>query len=390
MFLEDSCERCGMCLVDCPYIEITNENAINEISSMIETRESGDILKRCIGCSYCNTVYPTQSNPRELIREITIKRTSKEGIPRFFIASDEIPYNETTIAMEIEPELKKNILNKYLNPPKTETMYFLGCALSYIQTDLLNTKILSDLPKIGGDKYCCGGYTKMFGEEEVKIKGRSLLQDFKELGVKKFILFCPGCLNMMKGVYSRLLPEYPENIEFQTFSQYFLERYHKGELNLTNKIKERITFHDPCAWRGLDKKVFEAPREFLEIIGAEVVEMKHNFKNSLCCGSPASAISKEFYKETSGMRISEAVEIDASIIAVSCTGCISLGKPSRERDIETYHLIELAQMAIGEKPPHRTNELRDDYHKLLEETLFENPDLLKDKVIIKKGRITRI
>ncbi len=389
MFLEDNCERCGTCLVECPYIDITEEDAITEISNMVETRESGDILKRCIGCAYCNTVCPTQSNPRELIREISIDRMCKEGMSRFFIPSEEVPYNETTIAMNSESDLEKKIL-KYTNPPKTEIMYFLGCALSYIQTDLLNTKIISDLPKIGGDKYCCGGYTKMFGEEEVKIKGRALLKDFKEFGVKKFVLFCPGCLNMMKGVYSRLLPEYPENIEFQTFSQYFIERYHKGELNLTSRIKERITFHDPCAWRGLDKKVFDAPREFLEIIGAEVVEMEHNYKNSLCCGSPASATSEEFYKETSGMRISEAVEIEADIIAVGCTGCISLGNPSREKGIETYHLIELAQMAIGEKPPHRTNELRDNYHKLIEKTINENPDLLKDKVVIKKGKIIRV
>ncbi len=96
-------------------------------------------------------------------------------MPRFYIVSDEIPYNETTIAMNIDPELKKENLREYFNPPKSETMYYLSCTLPYLQTDLLNTKLFSDLPKIGEDKYCCGGYTKMFGEEGVKIKGRSLL-----------------------------------------------------------------------------------------------------------------------------------------------------------------------------------------------------------------------
>jgi len=33
-------------------------------------------------------------------------------MPRFYIVSDEIPYNETTIAMNLEPELKKENLRE--------------------------------------------------------------------------------------------------------------------------------------------------------------------------------------------------------------------------------------------------------------------------------------
>ena len=47
-------------------------------------------------------------------------------------------------------------------------------------------------------------------------------------------------------------------------------------------------------------------------------------------------------------------------------------------------------MAIGEKPPHRTIELRENYKKLIEKTVKENPDLLKDKVVIKDGKIQPI
>jgi hypothetical protein len=87
------------------------------------------------------------------------------------------------------------------------------------------------------------------------------------------------------------------------------------------------------------------------------------------------------------MRLVEAEEIEAKLLAVSCTGCLSLAKPARKRNIETYHILELAQMSIGEKPPHRTIELRENYKNLIEKTVKENPDLLKDKVIIKNGKI---
>ncbi|MFX1409516.1 MAG: heterodisulfide reductase-related iron-sulfur binding cluster, partial [Promethearchaeota archaeon] len=147
---------------------------------------------------------------------------------------------------------------------------------------------------------------------------------------------------------------------------------------------------DPCAWRNLDPKIFEGPRELLEIIGAEVVEMKHNRKKTLCCGSPVSDSDKEFFEKVSGMRISEAKEIDANSIAVSCTGCLALAKPSRSYNIETYHIIELVQIAIGEKPPHRIIEVSEKFNELIENTISKNPDLLNQKYLIKNGKIKRI
>jgi Fe-S oxidoreductase len=389
-FIEESCERCGKCLSLCPYLEISEEKAKEEIKNMINAGIISEVLGNCLGCAYCDAICPTQSNPRELIRDINAKRIIEEGLPSFFMISDEIPFNSATVALDIEPEIKKENIKKFLKPPRSDNMFYLGCGLSYVQTDLPNTKLLEDFPKIGGDKFCCGGYVKMFGEEETKIKGKSLMQEFKELGIKKFVIFCPGCMRMMKGVYSNLLPEFQDSFKFQTFSSYLIEKYHQGDLNIINKIKERITFHDPCAWRNLDSEIFESPRELLEILGAEVVDMKHNRKKTLCCGSPASEISEEFFKSVSSMRITEVQEIDAEKIAVSCTGCLALGKPSREIGIETFHMIELAQIAIGEKPLHRTIEIKQKYNNLVEKTITENPNLLKEKSKIKNGKIVHI
>ncbi|MFX0002593.1 MAG: (Fe-S)-binding protein [Promethearchaeota archaeon] len=389
-FIEETCERCGTCLLECPYIDITPQNAKDAITHRIETKTESELSKDCFGCGYCDKICPTKSNPSELAREINLKKINKQGIPRFFIISKENPSNYTSLALQFGPDTKKQDIKEYLNPPNSEKMFYLGCGLSYVQTDLIKTKLLDGLPKIGGDKYCCGGIVTMFGDEEAKIKGKSLLNEFKELGVKKFIMFCPGCLGVMKGIYAKLLPEFQNSIEFQTFSQYIIEKYHQDEIKFTNKINQRITFHDPCAWMDLDQGVFEAPRELLEILGAEVVEMKHNQKTALCCGSPFSDTNKELYKKVTGIRVDEALEVEADMIAVSCTGCLRLAKPAKERNIETYHMLELTQIAVGEKPPHRTIEIREKFDKLIEKALSENPDLLKDKVIIKNGKIQRI
>jgi len=65
-------------------------------------------------------------------------------------------------------------------------------------------------------------------------------------------------------------------------------------------------------------------------------------------------------------------------------------KTSAKEKYRDYHILELAQIAIGEKPPHRTIELRDKFDNLIEKTINENPDLLKDKIIVKNGKIQKV
>lgn len=390
MFIEENCERCGSCLSKCPYLDVSEEKAKEEIIKMIETRTASEFLDDCLECAYCNTICPTKSNPRELIREITIKAIREKGLLGLNLMSEQIPLNRATISLGFESETKHKNLKEYLHPPKSEKMFFLGCSLSYRHTDLVNSKILDEFPKIGGLKYCCGGYVKNFGTEEVILKGKALLEEFELFRVSEFIIICPGCTRMMKDVYSNLIPEFQEKIKVKTFSQYLIEKYHNDELTFTNKIRKRITFHDPCAWRSLDSEVFDAPRELLEILGVELVEMKHKRKKTLCCGSSCMYSKHERFKEVSEMRISEAEEVEAELIAVSCTGCLALAKPSRNKNIETYHLLELAQIAIGEKPPHRTIEISEKLNDLVNKTINENPYLIKDKYLIKDGKIHRV
>lgn len=390
MFNEETCERCGTCLSQCPFIQLPIEKAKEEISRMIETRTSEEIIKNCAGCGYCNIICPTQSNPSGLRKEIKLRKNRKEGVGSLLLISEEVSLNLMTIGLELETEEKKENLIKYTNPPKSKEMFYIGCSLSYIYTDLAKTKLLESLPLMGGMKYCCGGYvSSSFGENEARIKGRELLEELNKLGVEKLITFCPGCDAIIRGLYPRIIEEY--NIEGQSIIENLVERYHKGELEFTNKINQRITFHDPCPWRGLDSKIYESPRELLEIMGAEVVEMNHNRKKSLCCGAPVSVRNRELAEEVANMRVSEAEEVGAEAIAFICTGCVfALSKKAMEKNIETYYITELAQMAIGENPPHRIVEVTNRTIELMAKKIVENPGLIKDKYIIKNGKIHRL
>ncbi|WXG41762.1 MAG: (Fe-S)-binding protein [Candidatus Freyarchaeum deiterrae] len=390
MFDAESCNRCGICLSQCPFLQLPIEEAKEEISRMIETKTSEQIIKNCGGCLYCNVICPTRSNPAELVKEIKLIKNRKEGVRSLLLMSEDVPVNLMSVGLELETEEKEENLKKYMNPPKNKSMFYIGCSLSYTYTDLVKTKLLESLPLVGGMKYCCGGYVNsLFGEGEAKIKGEKLLKEFNELGVEKLVSFCPGCDLMIRDVYPKIIEEY--NIESQSIIEYLIEKYHKGELEFTNKIDQRITFHDPCPWRSLDRKIYESPRELLEIMGAEVVEMKHNRKKSLCCGAPVSFKNREAAERIANKRVSEAEEAGADAMAFICTGCVfALSKNAAEKNIEAYYMTELAQMAIGEQPPHRIVEVTNRAMELLGKRIGQNLGLMNDKYLIKGGKIHRL
>ncbi|MFW9972623.1 MAG: (Fe-S)-binding protein [Candidatus Odinarchaeota archaeon] len=390
MFNEKTCQRCGTCLEQCPFLQLPTESAKEEISKMIEMKTSQKIIKSCASCSYCDVVCPTGSNPYSLIREIRLRNYRENGVRSIGLITEEIPHNLMSIALKIDKEEKEHELNKYENPSKNNKMFYVGCGIPYCFPDLAKTKLLGDLPLLGGMKYCCGGYVHIyFGEDEARIKGLELSKKFKTLGVEKLITFCPGCDTMIKGIYPSIIEGF--NVEGQTIIDYFIEMYHEGKLKIKNKIKQRITFQDPCPWRMLDKKIYESPREFLEIIGAEVVEMEHNREKSLCCGAPLIISNRFLSTKIAKERISEAKSVNADIITHICTGCLTtLFRHAIEKNIKSYYITELAQMAIGETPPLKIFENSENLQNQVMKTMKDNPNLLKEKYIIKNGEINRL
>jgi len=393
MFNAETCKLCGKCLSECPIMEMEPNKAIEEMSRAVETRSYSENLKYCIGCAYCDTLCPTQSNPaslrKELIEAQTRQGSVKKGIRGMGLICEEVPANMMAIALGFEKEEKVKNLEIYANPPKTEAAFYLGCSLSYIYSDLAKTGLLSDLPTIGGMKYCCGGYVeRSFGEEESKIKGRQLLAKFKGIGLKKIITFCPGCDRMLQNIYPSLVEGF--DIEVQNIAEYLLEKHNNSVLSFPHKLNQTITFQDSCGWRNVDAKIYEAPRQLLQAMGATVVEMEHNRKYSMCCGGPLANRNPALADKVAEKRVNEAKAAGATSIAVSCTGCFALTKKAVEQHIEVFNITELAQIAIGETPRHRITEVTNQLRLDMMKTFSENPSLLQDKYIIENGEVRKL
>ena len=348
------------------------------------------VINGCASCGYCDSICPTESNPFALMCEVLLKSNTEQGVGGLFLISEEVPFNLFSMAMDFENEEKKSILERYSNPSRSAEMFYSGCALPKLFPDLTKTRLLERYPVVGGMKYCCGAPVfDSFGEAEARIKGVKLLDDFKKLGVKKLINLCPGCDAMLGGVYPKFIDEF--DIECQTLTDHLVEMHRSGELDFGKKFKKKVTFHDPCTWRGLGPGVYESPREFLELIGAEVVEMEHNRGNSLCCGFPPNPkVPPPLSEKIAERRVSEAIEQGAEAIAVNCVGCLNLSPKAAEMEVDTFHVIELAQMAIGETPAHRINETLGNTMGVVMEKIGENPNIMTDKYVARDGKIQRL
>jgi len=117
---------------------------------------------------------------------------------------------------------------------------------------------------------------------------------------------------------------------------------------------KRITFHDSC-YLGRANGIYEAPRQLLEALDVELVEMKRSKANGLCCGAGGSQMFKEAEKgnkEVNIERIEDALEKNPSVVAAACPFCMTMlsdgvKQKEREKDIKVYDLAELIAQANG-------------------------------------------
>jgi Fe-S oxidoreductase len=145
--------------------------------------------------------------------------------------------------------------------------------------------------------------------------------------VKKILVSSPHSYHTFKNEY----PEFMVSFEVIHITQYLHELISSGRLKLTKEYNKKVTYHDPC-YLGRHNEIFDEPREILKNIpGLELLEMPDTRENSLCCGGGGGRIWMETPKEErfSDLRVNQAVDVGAKILATSCPYCITNFEDSR-------------------------------------------------------------
>ena len=243
-----------------------------------------------------------------------------------------------------------------------DVLFWVGCAGSFDERAKSITvafvKILNKLEikyaVLGPEEACSGDPAKRAGNEFLfQMQAMSNIQVLNAYNVKKIITTCPHCFNTIKNEYPQLGGNY-EVIHHATFLQQLID---EGKI----KMKEggefkgkKITYHDSC-YLGRANNIYEAPRKVLEVLDAELIEMKRCKTTGLCCGAGGAQMFKEpekGKKDINVERTEEALATGAEIIVSNCPFCMTMlsdGVKNKEKEasVKVYDLAEMIAKSEG-------------------------------------------
>jgi Fe-S oxidoreductase len=215
-----------------------------------------------------------------------------------------------------------------------DILFWVGCAGSF---DERAQKITRDICKIlhhvgisyavlGTEESCTGDPAKRAGNEFLfQMQAMMNIQVLNGYEVKKIVTGCPHCFNTIKNEYPGLGGNYEVIHHSQLIQQLIDEGRLKAEGGESFKGK-RITYHDPC-YLGRGNDVYEAPRRSLEILDADLVELKRCKSNGLCCGAGGAQMFKEpepGTKDINMERMDDILQAKAQVVAAACPFCMTM------------------------------------------------------------------
>ena len=235
-----------------------------------------------------------------------------------------------------------------------EVLFWVGCAGSFDDrarkitkafVRLLN-KAKVEFAVLGTEESCTGDPAKRSGNEFLfQMQAVTNIEVLNAYEVKKIVTACPHCFNTLKNEYPSLGGDYA----VMHHTQFLKSLLEEGRLSIEGgKFKgKRITFHDPC-YLGRANDVYEAPRDLIQKLDAELVEMKNCRKKGLCCGAGGAQMFKDAEKgdkEINIERTEQAMEVTPEIIATGCPFCNTMMtdgvKNKAEGKIEVMDVAEL-------------------------------------------------
>lgn len=241
-----------------------------------------------------------------------------------------------------------------------EILFWVGCAGSFDARAQRITKAMCQLLEkagisfaiLGNEEMCTGDPARRAGNEFVfQMLALQNINTLNMYGVKKMVTACPHCFNILKNEY----PELGGNYEVVHHTQLINDLISQGKLKIEGGVfkGKKITYHDSC-YLGRINGEYEAPREVLASLDADLVELKRSRSNGLCCGAGGAQMFKEDEpgdKKINVERAEEALLTDATVVAANCPFCITmladgLKAKNKEDDIMVMDISEMILQGI--------------------------------------------
>lgn len=371
-----ACARCGECVNVCPIFKETGDEytapgfKIKKMRGLITKKllpfmgkTSVEILKKvvkgiyeCALCGRCWSVCPYNYDLVSLWEKARESAFETGLCPEPLLLMVNALKTEKNIFKR--PHLKRTEWIKGSDIPikeKADTIYFVGCMLSYKGPLKSVAKATAAILTAAGenwtilkDEVCCGAPLRFSG-------GTKYMEDLMEANIKaiestgasKIVFSCPGCYRTFWQDYSEILGSGIQMVHVTEL----IDGYIRSEkIKTEGMFPEKITYHDPCELARLSGVIRE-PRRVLEKLTVQLVELPENKFNVKCCGGGGlfKAVNTERSLEISKKRVQEAERIGATTLVTACPSCfenLTLAAYSKKTKVKVMDFAQVVAQQL--------------------------------------------
>ena len=336
-FDESICASCPTsdCLVKCQYMNVDRETARNEMMKIAKGEDSF-VLNDCATCYSCEEYCPFGNHPFYLISE----RKEEKGLltPRpvaeIFIRNGE-PMGQYEVG-----EVKEKAISL--------------CVMEDLK-NFINGKLFEDIRSsyiLGAEFFCQVVYLHFAKPSVIKERLPKVIENIKQLGIKQLVCLHDECY----GSFAALAPAYGMDVPFEPIHHF--EYLYDRLLELKGEIKPlniKVAYQRNCSARlSPDKHHFV--NDIFDLIGVELLERKYQGENALCCGGMLRDIDLaesglEMANDVQKRNVDDIALSGAEYCVFNCPFCqMFLSEKVYKKGVKPIQMIELCNMAIGEKP----------------------------------------
>lgn len=348
------CFRCGYCKFPSDYIDFNcpSYKAFNWdtyspggrmwlirawLAGEIETSPHfAEIMYSCLACDNCKNqcVFPKfkdflpdifQETKAELVSEGRIPPGVRDYFKAVAVSGNPYKLPQSERGLWAEGTGLKNYSGQ-------EYLFYIGCVGSYDEVGQKMSKSVGSLLVksgvsvgiLGDEETCDGNEVRILGETGLFAQlAKDNIEKFKAKNIKKIITLDPHALNVFKKDY----PKLGGSLQVFHYTEILAGLIKKKKIKF-NSYPVKVTYHDPC-YLGRHNQIYGPPRDILKAIpGLELLEMRRNSINAFCCGGGGGNFFTDILgtgeDSASRVRVREALETGAQIIAVACPSCAKM------------------------------------------------------------------
>jgi Fe-S oxidoreductase len=243
----------------------------------------------------------------------------------------------------------------------SDTLYFVGCApyfdvqFGHLGVDgsgvaRATVRALNAVgiePQVLADERCCGHDLLWEGD----VEGFRQLAELNAMlvqqsGAKQIVTACPECARTLKVDYAS--HGICLDVDVLHLTQLLVGSAWPAFQDATRNTQHAscVTYQDPCRL-GRHLGVYDAPRQLIQELGLELIEMPRHKENALCCGTNGWTHCGAANKEIQVDRLSEARATNADVLVTACLKCqIHFRCAMQDRQFSRDMAIEIKDLAV--------------------------------------------